>query len=38
MKITGIDALQKKYRKNPTHNHVKYVTKSNGAQLPSRIQ
>ena len=38
MKITGIDALQKKLRKNATLDDVKHVVKSNGAQLTTRIQ
>lgn len=38
MKITGIDALQKKLRKNATLDDVKHVVKSNGAQLNQKAK
>ncbi len=38
MKITGIDALQKKLRKNVTLNDVKYVVKSNTVSMNKNMQ
>ncbi|WP_170275137.1 HK97-gp10 family putative phage morphogenesis protein [Lactococcus lactis] len=38
MKITGIDALQKKLMKNATLDDVKYVVKSNNANMNKNMQ
>lgn len=38
MKITGIDALQKKLRKNATLDDVKHVVKSNTASMNKNMQ
>jgi HK97 gp10 family phage protein len=38
MKITGIDALQNKLRKNATLDDVKHVVKSNTANMNKNIQ
>ena len=38
MKITGIDALQKKLRKNATLNDVKHVVKSNTVSMNKNMQ
>lgn len=38
MKITGIDALQKKLRKNATLDDVKYVVKSNTVSMNKNMQ
>ena len=38
MKITGIDALQKKLRKNATLDDVKHVVKSNTTNMNKNMQ
>lgn len=38
MKITGIDALQKKLRKNATLDDVKHVVKSNTVSMNKNMQ
>lgn len=38
MKLSGIDALQKKLRKNATLADVKFIVKSNGASMTSNSQ
>ncbi|WP_270745038.1 HK97-gp10 family putative phage morphogenesis protein [Lactococcus petauri] len=38
MKITGIDALQKKLRENVTLKDVKYIVKSNTSSMNSKMQ
>lgn len=38
MKITGIDALQKKLRKNVTLDDVKYIVKSNIVNMNKSMQ
>ena len=38
MKITGIDALQKKLRKNATLNDVKHVVKRNTVSMNKNMQ
>lgn len=38
MKITGIDALQKKLRENATLDDVKHVVKSNTANMNKNMQ
>ena len=38
MKITGIDALQKKLRRNVTLDDVKYIVKSNTSNMNKNMQ
>lgn len=38
MKITGIDALQKKLRENVTLKDVKHIVKSNTSSMNSKMQ